>query len=173
MQRRPYKLIWLVLALLFAGQSLLPVAALAEISVRCVGAPASSEPCARMVVSLAGRQTIASRLSIMPCCRNMVSCRSMAMGCDRNAGVVPRVAAVLAAPKCLITVSPLSTTSTAAVPNVHRWLLHSAPALAPPAVGPVAVGLHYSTVFPLLPASFSFSPRLLSASHGLRAPPSA
>ncbi len=173
MRQRPYKLIWLLLALLFAGQSLLPLAALAEISVRCVGAPASSKPCARMVVSPADRQTIASRLSVMPCCRNMVSCRSMAVGCDHNTGVVSRVASVLTAPKCLLTVNPLGTTSAVSVPSLHRWLLHSAPALAPPAARPVAVSLPRVSISPLRPASFSLSPRLLTASHGLRAPPSA
>lgn len=172
MQRRRYNFIWLFLALIFMGQSLLPVATLAEISVRCVSAPAASVPCAHMVVSLNDRKTIASRLSRLACCRNMIACRLMASGCEAKVSAAPRQAFALSAPKCLITISSTTAPNAVMMPNGHKWMLHSSPALAPPAIY-AAVVLHPAIISSDPHVPFSLSPRLLTASHGLRAPPCA
>jgi len=173
MQRRPYKLIWLLLALLFAGQSLLPVAALAEISVRCVGAPASSAPCAHGTFALADTAAITKHFAGLACCRMMANCPTMpADGCAPTSAPVSR-GFLVSAPKCLVSVSLLNPKATTLSPQAHRWLLLSSPSLAPPAARPVAVTLSAPSAVTFSTAPFHLPPSVSTHAHGLRAPPAA
>ncbi len=173
MRRTSYKPIWLLLALLFAGQLLLPVAALAEISVRCVGAPASSASCAHGTFALADTAAITKHFSGLACCRMMANCPTMATGgCGPTSAPVSHGFSV-SAPKCLVTVNLLNARSTPLSPQAHRWLLLSSPSLAPPAIRPAAVIPSASSAVSFSTASFHLPPSVSTHSHGLRAPPAA
>lgn len=157
---RRHNLLWLVPALLLLAQSLLPVTAFADVSMRCAGM-AVATPCARMTVSLTSPRALASLLSQMPCCRAQLSCPMTAQSTQFH----------LSSGHCLVTVQTRATSRAALMPSSHRWLLRHAPALAPPALPRFS---------PAAPASVSlsafhtadFSPPAVSA-HGLRAPPHA
>lgn len=173
MQRRPYKLIWLLLALLFAGQSLLPVAALAEISVRCVGAPASSAPCVHGTFALTDKAAITKHFAGIVCCRMMANCPTMAAdGCGPTTAPVSRGPSV-SAPKCLVTVNLLNARPTTASLQAQRWLLLSSPSLAPPAVRPAPITLSTPSAVQSSTAPFHLPPSVSTHAHGLRAPPAA
>ena len=169
MQRRSYKLILFFLVLLFTGQSLLPAATLAQVSMRCVGAPVSSAPCAQDTIVSTDSAMTAKHFSGLACCRAMSHCPLMALGIHKSSTTFSNLS--VTAPGCLISVSLLNTKSATLGPQAHRWLLLAAPALAPPAVQSVSnfpvflSKIQFSTVFFALPPSVS------THSHGLRAPP--
>lgn len=173
MKRRPYKFIWLLLALLFAGQALLPVAALAEISVRCVGAPASSAPCAHGTFALADTAAINKHFARLACCQMMANCPKMAAGgCGLISPPVSRGFS-MSAPQCLVTVNLLNARSTTFSPQAHRWLLLSSPSLAPPVACPAPVTPSEPSAVRFSTASFHLPPSVSTHAHGLRAPPTA
>ncbi len=163
-----------MMALVFMLQTLVPTWALAEVSVRCVGAPAASAPCMKVVLPVGHDATSHFKCADMSCCRNaaslMKACK-MAMSGDPGMTMQRQAnTAALSAPKCLISIKPLTSPQSAAT-NMHRWLLKAAPALAPPAIthkiaSPTALSNKVARrqTIPLLP-TFSM------ASHGLRAPP--
>lgn len=172
MRRRTYKPVWLLLALLFAGQSLLPVAALAQVSMRCVGAPASSAPCAQATVVATDSAAITKPFSRLACCRTMPNCPGMAAPASVSQAVSRPVRGFsLVASNCLVSVSLFNTKPATLGPQAQRWLLLSAPVLAPPAVHAVSVVLDAppAVVFP--EASFRLPPSISTHAHGLRAPP--
>lgn len=169
MQRRHYKPIWLLLALFFTGQSLLPVAAFAQVSVRCVGAPASSAPCAQGTFATANAAAISEHFATVACCRMMAHCSMLAAGnCAQSP--VPGTSS-LSATKCVVSVNLLNTKPATLGLQAHRWLLWSAPALAPPAraVSLIPAKSSLATLFPTGP--FSLPVSVSTHSHGLRAPP--
>ena len=164
-----------MLALFLFGQSLFPIAGMAEISMRCAGLPNSS-PCAHMVVPLTEAHSVSERLSTLPCCRKMLGCGSMMMGHSRthhagalSVGSHPEIGSPAT---CVVTVTPMVATRTTAVFQTRRWMLASSPALAPPSIESVPIRPAASSVAYLLPISDGHFPRPLISSHGLRAPPS-
>lgn len=165
---------WLLLALLFAGQSLLPVAALAQVSMRCVGALASSTPCAQGTFVTTDSAAITKRFARLACCRTMPNCPPMAAPASvGQTAAVPARGFALVAPNCLVSVSLLNTKPAALGPQAKRWLLLSAPALAPPAIHPAPVALTAPAAVVFAEASFRLPPSVSTHSHGLRAPPAA
>ena len=170
MQRRPHKFI-LFLALLLTGQSLLPAAALAQVSMRCAGAPASSAACAQDTVLSADPAVVSKHFAGLACCRAMSHCASMALSVHRSA--TPMSRASLTAPRCLLSVSILSTKPAMLGRQTHRWLLLAAPALAPPVVRSVSLSPVSLPKIQLAPVSFALPPSVLTHLHGLRAPPAA
>ncbi len=156
MLRRTNNLLWLFVALAFGAQSLLPAAAFAEVSMRCVGA---SLPCAHAVISPATE----SAMTGMACCHSVATCPPSAQPHS--------ICGVSIMPGCQITVSPLGATGAANVPGAHRWLLHTSPALAPPALFATFVVYIGGTVPPSAPADLCLPSRHLNDLHGLRAPP--
>lgn len=176
MNRRPYKpnkLIWFLLALLFAGQSLLPVAALAEISVRCIGAPASAAPCAHGTFALIDTASITKHFSALACCRTMVNCPTMAAGGFSHTSVPVSRGSAMSPPKCLVSINLLNARPTAPSLQVHRWLLLTSPALAPPAARPASIAVSTPSSIQFSTVPFHLPPSVLTHAHGLRAPPSA
>ena len=155
MQRRFTKFILACLSLLMMGQSVLPVAALAQVSVRCKSVSSvPATPCVQTTLLASDTAGIAKQ---MACCQSM-------------AGTSARSAAV-AAPDCLVAVTVLDTKPVSLGLPRHPWLLHSAPALAPPVS---QTGFAAPAIFPTIhfsSASFDLLPRAAVHSHGLRGPP--
>lgn len=170
MRTRPYNHLWLLLALLLAGQSLLPASALAFVEMRCLNAPASAPACARVAVPVSGTSFACSQRVSMAHCTEMACCRVNAMprmSC-RAQPVSPRAA--LSAPTCLVSVTPAVGERATLAPGHARGLLDAAPSLAPPASRAAAVVLLSPRSRRSLPAPGLFA-RLFSHLHGLRAPP--
>jgi len=180
MQHRSLKPFWLFLALLFAGQSLLPLAAFAEVSVRCVGAPASSKPCAQGVFAVPGRADIAKRFEVLPCCRHMTGCPTMARCLQTaaaanlrgSAAALPARAFFWFAPKCLVSIRLLNTKPASLASQSPRRLFQSSPALAPPVLPTAPVALIIA-ITAFIPNTINLPASLSTHSHGLRAPPCA
>jgi len=174
MDRRRYKFIGLMLALFLFGQSLFPIAGMAEISMRCAGLPNAS-PCAHMVVPLTDAHSVSQHLSTLPCCRKMLGCGSMMMGGVRMhaaASLVGSHPEIGSPATCVVTVTPMVATRTTAVFQTRRWMLASPPALAPPSIESLPVTPVASSASYLFPVGKGHFPRPLISSHGLRAPPS-
>lgn len=172
MQRYPHKIILVLLSLLLVGQSLLPAAALAEVSMRCRGASLSSKPCAQAALVAADAATITKHFAGLACCKDMVDCPAM-IASGQGYGpqnTLPSYAIVASTSKCLVSVSLLDTKPATLGPQAHQWLLNSAPALAPPVVRP-AVPLSLAAAIRFSPVSFDLLPRAGVRSHGLRGPP--
>lgn len=163
MRTRPYNHLWLLLALLLAGQSLLPASALAFVEMRCLNAPASAPACARVAVPVSGTSFACSQRVSMANCAEMPCCRA------RKMLPTPRRAA-LSAPTCLLSITPAVGERATLAPGHARWLLDAAPSLAPPASRAAAVVLLSPRSRRSLPAPGLFA-RLFSHLHGLRAPP--
>ena len=167
MRARQYNWVWLFCALLLASQSLLPVSAMASVSVRCVGAPSTSPACAQAVIPFADSSKVGTYLAPMSCCRHMHGVCPMSSG--PQAGHALPIVRVSALP-CLVTVSPLNTERPAATVSVRQWMLLAPPALASPATPHLSLCLngaaaplpHLTYLLPLGPPAVS---------HGLRAPP--
>lgn len=167
MRARPHNLAWLFCALLLAIQSLLPVSAMASISVRCVGAPSTMAACAQAVVPIAATNGSGTYLAPMSCCRHMHGICPMAS--SQQAGHAPPTVRLSPLP-CLVTVSPLNTEQAAATVSVRQWMLIASPALAPPAAPQLLFLLDGAVApLPLLAPHFFLSPP--ADSPGLRAPP--
>jgi hypothetical protein len=153
MQARQYKWVWLFCASLLVFQSLLPISAMASISVRCVRSSASTPDCAQSVVPVADTMGARSYFASMSCCPHRHS-------------LFP----VMFAPTCLVTVNPMNTEVAAASVSVRQWMLFASPALAPPTfVGIFRPLVGSAVAFPHLVSHLAFSPPICS--HGLRAPP--
>lgn len=175
MQRRILKPFWLFLALLFFGQSLSPAAAVAQVSMRCIGAPASSPPCAQAAFAVADLSPVAARAACLPCCRMVTGCPMMAPHArTRSRGTArvrhPRLAS---RPLCLLSVKLLSIKPAARAPRARARQLASALALVPAAalLPNTARRAPAAAAFPA-PACPLFA-SVLPHSHGLRAPPAA
>ena len=167
MVRRFQKTIWLLCAFLLLSQSLLPVSAQAYVTVRCVGASASSPNCARTLVPVEEGTPGRAYLAPMACCAHMTRMCAMGHGISTEASVYPAVVSSL---PCLVTVSPLSTERSTATQNARSWMLDASPAHAPPAATAVS-SLPVQTIARLPVNSFSLLASAFSPSHGLRAPP--
>ncbi len=189
MRKQRYKILWIFVAALVALQSLPPAVGLAEVSVRCAGAPVSAPPCLEAVVS-AVSPVRSLKCAGMPCCRNMASSMKCAVMpcCRRIAPTAPArglhsrvtlhpaaigVPRVFSTPACVVTVKPILTFQPATVRNIHCWMLNASPALAPPAIAQslTAAGTPFHHL--VQPPSESLLLRTLARSHGLRAPPAA
>ncbi len=175
LRRRCYRNLWLLTALFLLAQALSPMAALAEVSVRCLGA-SSPMPCARAVLPVADGVSATLHTAEMSCCRTMPHCRMRPalMSACVHASPVPSSRVTVSAPECLVSITPLTVRDTACVtPAGHHWLLHAAPALAPPALASLSVPLAVASLF-AFPLPFDSPPPALPiTSHGLRAPPCA
>ena len=167
MARRFQKTIWLLCAFLLLAQSLLPVSAQAYVTVRCVGASASSPDCARNLVPIEEGSSARSYLAPMSCCHHMA--RGGALN-DMGQAAATLHRASLSALPCLVEVSPTNSVRSAATQSARSWMLDSSPAHAPPAATIVS-SLPMQTVVRLPLNSFSLPTPALSPSHGLRAPP--
>jgi len=173
MQRRRHSFLGRLLALLLMAQSLLPVTALASVKVRCVGAPLSAKPCVQALVPVSDTASAQTMRAGMACCRTMMACRSMmghqAMPVAAPGDPAPH-RAVFSALSCLVSVTPVCTKQAAVVPHSQQWLLHSAPAQAPPVTNLVPLALSRLSAIPSQ-RSFSLPPLFITHAHGLRAPP--
>ncbi len=78
MRHRPYKFITFFLALIFAFSSWIPLPLLADVQMRCAGAPPQAAPCAHAQLPAAGLTEKQVYGTLMACCRSM---RSMQGGC--------------------------------------------------------------------------------------------
>lgn len=179
MRRRPHNIlrqfVWLMLALLLGAQSLAPVGASVQASMRCAGASPSAQPCARAVLPATGLTTPRACDALMACCRMDKAQSVIGRGCPMGAARTVRVdrGTGVTAPRCLVSV--VLTPSSPVPPALHRfrWLLGVAPALAPP-VASAPGALYAAPAAPLFRADApAFSPHAPSPSHGLRAPPAA
>ena len=135
-----------------------------------VGMPANAPACAQSVIPVEDTAVAETHLASMSCCRHMGG-QSSTSGCPHTADVSPS-RSVLAAPTCLVTVSPLSTERAMSNTSVRQWMLNACPALAPPAASRVQFPLCTTAV--LLPVRiFDLPSSQFTHSHGLRAPPAA
>ena len=167
MGRRFQKILWLICAFLLLTQSLLPVTAQAYVTVRCVGASASSPDCSRNLVPVEEGTPGRSYLAPMPCCAHML--RSYALsGMGQVAAPLPR--ASLSALPCLVRVSPFSTERSRAAQSTRSWMLDTSPAHAPP-TATTASSFPVQTAVRLPLNSFILPIPAFSPSHSLRAPP--
>lgn len=166
-----HNLICFLVAVAVLLQAVVPMASLADVSVRCAGSAPTSKPCAHALVFAPNPTNVPTRICQMPCCHEMPMCK-MACCMKRHASAPDsfRQTTVGASPRCIVTIKPLGAANSNLTPIKHRWLLRSAPSLAPPATPAVADLLadalplhHYSPP--------ELSPPYSSNSHGLRAPP--
>ena len=171
MRVRLHNLICLLVAVAVLLQAVVPMAALADVSVRCAGFATASKPCAHAFVFALNPANITARVCRMPCCHDMPMCRMAC--CTKWHASTPasfRHMTVGASRKCIVTIKPVGTANSTLTPIKHRWLLRSSPSLAPPTTPTVA-----ETVANALPLRYysppELSPPYLSDSHGLRAPP--
>ena len=168
MARRFQKMLWLLCAFLLLTQSLLPVSAQAYVTVRCLGASASSPECARTLVPVEEGTSARSYLAPMSCCHHHMTRGCALMDMTRTAPAAP-FTSVSALP-CLVQVSPFSTERPSASQSARSWMLDVSPAHAPPAATPVS-SCPLETTSRLRLNSFRFPTRTFSPSHSLRAPP--
>ena len=171
MQSRLHNLVCLFVAVAVLVQAVVPMAALADVSVRCAGASASAKPCVHEVMFAASQKSMAARFSAMPCCRNMAMCHMSS--CMKRSTLSPTARGHLtfaSSPKCIVTIKPISATNSSLSSAKYRWLYRSTPSLAPPAAP--AIAEHPASVsFPLHYSPPDLAPQYSTHSHGLRAPP--
>jgi len=171
MKRGKHNLMWLVLALVFMGQSLLPVASWAEITVRCAGMPVTS-PCARMVVPLADKDTAAKQLAGFDCCRSMLNCRMMMKhDCGTMASSSLARSKTPAGSGCLVTIKPISDSRPIAALHSRTSKIHFSALVALPGYLTLTAG--QAKTIAISRDFYALSPSFLTAAHGLRAPPTA
>ena len=177
MKRRNNILIWLVTVLAIVIQTAVPYSALADVTVRCNGAPASAIPCAHAIVPMNGMADSPTQCPSMVCCRRqaipMRACHEkMAMSPGAAQGMTPSASQAISAPKCSIAIRPLGTSVPIVSSRIHRWMLDASPSTAPPASG-YAIDRLSDDVAAIIsrPQSHALAPRRPSATHGLRAPP--
>jgi hypothetical protein len=201
MKARLYKLVWIFAVFALIAQSLAPVAAGTEMTMRCVGAPAFSTPCAHLVLPAEAAGTARSYAGLMACCRLRTARCAMAepaagatspammkpaacamshsaavRGAGRPMMAMPpvfRPNATIGMPGCTITMSPGHAASDFLAGAQRRWHLVSAPAQAPPVFARIAVPAPAPVTLPFAPSSISLAPDPMLAAHGLRAPPAA
>jgi len=165
MQRKLYKFITLLLALLVASTAWLPLPARAEVQMRCVGASPQSAPCAHADLPAAGLTETKVYGALMSCCRSMRD--HCPMSSHREASskraslsaplcrVSLRIAASVPSPRALRRV--LNGSFAPAYPLMAFWIVQAVPTAN-------AAPWRYTPVL---------SPHAAPALHGLRAPPSA
>ena len=168
MRKRRFQLVWLATAVLFAIQSLTPVAAMAEVSMRCAGAMASGVPCVRATVLTSGVSGTVARFKAMPCCRNMAGCQK---ALARQLSITRSSFTDISSPTCVISVNTLASRE-ALTPSMHRWLLQNAPAQAPPTRRAIVAPIETASTKSYFTSNNFPTPFLIRA-HGLRAPPCA
>lgn len=169
MKRRLYNLARLFVLLTMFVQAVVPARALADVSVRCVGASPMSAPCMHAILSVSGATPSQIRCSQMSCCRSKASLmRACGMAMSDSKMSAP---ANLHATTCLITVKSLRSSQAAFAPVAQRWMLDAAPAAAPPAPAVSVAAPIEICVDTLRPHSVPASPGPSIHSHGLRAPP--
>ena len=168
-RRRLHPLVWFLTIAALMVQSALPVAALAEVNMRCTGLSAIAKPCATVVMFTPARTAMSNSYSAMPCAASQGICPMTSAG-KFHRGAMAHSVRQRTSLKCAFSAKPLTTINPAVAPASQRWLLHTAPAMAPPAASPVIANDCSSK----LQQSYtsSFVPHLyLTHSHGLRAPP--
>jgi hypothetical protein len=155
-------------ALIVALQTVFPAVALAEVSMRCAGMPASSS-CAKEVLPVTNTEK--ANFANMPCCRHMAAMRQ-ACPMDMAIGSVqmPVKVMTVSSPKCLISINPLSSSQPVVIRSVHKWLLNAAPALAPPS-NFYSLTSFTTIIIARQPQPNSLALAHFALSHGLRAPP--
>lgn len=155
------KYVWMVMALLALFQAAMPALVNAQVTMRCADQPfASSQRCESANVAVTHTLDIRKAISSMPCC-----CRAMQMG------VPCGIATAVAARKCLISVRYSTTQRPPVLLNRNRWMLGSAPALAPPDA-PLTIGTPSESPIHFDFGDFTHSvSKIIVSSHGLRAPP--
>ncbi len=165
--RRFHKIAWLLSALLLLSQALLPVSAVAFVSVRCAGVPVSLPACAEAMLPAPDSTAVGTRPAAMSCCLHMSSHCAM-MG---SLQAMPSAqAAVQATPPCVVSVSIAGSGQPAAVKSVRPWAFPAALALVSPAAMPPLRSSSPAAVLPPAP-SCVLPPSRLADAHGLRAPP--
>ena len=169
---RRYKMLWLIIAVAMTVQAVAPSIALAQVSVRCAGAPVSATPCARAVLALDTGAPAVIKCPDMSCCRSkaklMRAC-AMSMSMDITPPTSPAATAA-SMPRCVISITPFGSTQPANKVIHNRWLLTTAPAIGPPACVDVSTPSPDSISIPL-PKSAHLSASFFTRSHALRAPP--
>ncbi|WP_119320383.1 hypothetical protein [Capsulimonas corticalis] len=173
MRRRAHSILWLLVVLAIALQSVAPRLAFAQVSVRCAGATAASKPCMQAVLPITSDTPAQMKCANMACCRNRASLlRACRMGMSMPpAHLAGRSLHTVAAPStCLISIKRLSAAAPAAR-NMRRWLLDASPAAAPPTPSASSITCPVVARNLPLPSSVSLSTRYFHLSHGLRAPP--
>jgi hypothetical protein len=178
MRHRTYKSITLVLALLLALSSWMPMPIRADAQMRCVGASPRSAPCARIILPAAGLTEAQVYRKLMPCCRAMrvsamQSCSMPhSLAHSSRQGIEAHLAS-LSCRRCFVTIHVAAVGATAPAVSRARWFLTANPALAPP----VTVQSAFAPALLLRPAFWTYSPTLSTHAqphlHGLRAPPAA
>lgn len=171
MKRRFCRTIWFLLAFALAAQSTMPGLAFATVTVRCAGAPVAAE-CLHSVMPLSQSGQFRSRISSLPCCRNMIRSQVMASDCRSMAGPMSQRAPATSMVRCLITVTAVRTGSTVAIgpqkSRVNRTLIwvDSGQTIRESSNRVTVATTHISsTIF------VSIYLRHLASPHGLRAPP--
>jgi len=173
MWHRHYKCMTLLLALLLAVSSWMPMPGRAEAQMRCVGASPNSVPCARTELPVAGltQKQVYSRL--MSCCRSMRGGCAMVRDCPmRPSAQAASHRSSFSTRHCLITIRVSTVPMTLSAPCV-RWLLTPSPALAPPLAAPAAVPAPRTVRVAFWTYMPALSPHSAPTLHGLRAPPAA
>jgi len=176
MRHQPYKYMTLLymtllLALLIAASSWVPLPGRAEAQMRCAGASPHATPCARAELPATGLTEKQVYSKLMSCCHSMRG-YAMSQGCPMRASAQATAAhrSSLTAHRCLVSIRVATVPTTLAAPRA-RGLLTAAPALAPPlSAQAVEMPAHRSfcafwTYSPVL------SPHAAPHLHGLRAPP--
>lgn len=173
MSRTGKNFILAFLSLLLMGQSLQPVAVMAEISARCIVASSSRTLCSQTTVVAAGPTAASQHYDGLACCKGMAHCSMlMASQMGRLAKSSPVAQSLaLSAPKCLVSINLFDVKPSALCPQLTRWFLRSAPALAPPVTCSDRIASRLLTSVRISSKTFDLFPSATIYSHGLRAPP--
>ena len=170
MPSRPYKMLWLIIAVAMTMQAIAPSIALAQVSVRCVGASAAAEPCAKAVLALDSAAPEQFKCADMSCCRSKAKLmRACNMAMNSMQSTSPFVSAT-STPRCLISITPIGSSQPANKVILNRWLVTTSPALGPPSEMTTDVSRAISISFPR-PRPNHLSTSIFTRSHALRAPP--
>ncbi len=164
--RRSHKAAWLLCTFLLLAQALLPVSAVAFVSVRCAHAPASARACAEAVLPAVDGVAAGTHPAAMACCLHM-SGRGAMMDGMQSAPV--SCTATQSALPCVVSVSVLGSDRPAAASSVRAWMFPAVPACASPAA--VAALRVCAPTVAASSAPFALPPGCSAQAHGLRAPP--
>lgn len=165
--RRFHKIAWFCTLLLLV-QLLLPASAVALVSIRCAGAPASAPACARAVLPMADSAMMGTYRAAKACCLHMNGLHCAMMG-GRQA--VPSAQATVQADlPCIVSISVFASDRPASAGSLRERTPPSAPVLLSAAAQSV---LH--VLSPIVTADhaspFALPPACTAQAHGLRAPP--
>ena len=162
----------LILALLSAVASCIPLPGLAEAQMRCPGASLRSVPCARAELPAAGLTERQVYGRLMSCCRSMRGGCAMMQDCPmrQSSRNTASHRSALSARRCLVSIR-ISTAPKTLVAIRTRWLLATAPALAPPVTAQALALPARASRRALWTYSPVLSPHAAPHLHGLRAPP--